>query len=197
MKALMVRVKNILIHPNIEWQVIKDETTTEKQVIVGYVAGLAAVPVAVSVIEAIAFGSGTTGGVPSASMGSLLMRYVLWYFMIVIDIMILGAIINVFVTGRGSPKNQGLKIAAYSATPLLLVGIVLSLPRAGWLAYVAILYSVYLLSLGISLLMEIRQSKAAWYAVASFLAAGVIVGVLNLFEYLFESYLTRTFILPG
>jgi hypothetical protein len=45
--------------------------------------------------------------------------------------------------------------------------------------------------------MDIKQSKAAWYAVASFTAAGVIVGVLNMFEYLFESYLARTFILPG
>ncbi|HET6365526.1 MAG TPA: hypothetical protein VF819_00705 [Nitrospira sp.] len=42
-----------------------------------------------------------------------------------------------------------------------------------------------------------EHSKAAWYAVESFMAAGVTVGVLNLFEYLFESYLARTFILPG
>ncbi len=197
MHALLRRMKNILVHPKAEWQVIKDETTTLKQVIVGYVAVLASVPLAVSVLEAIVFGSGTTGSVSSFSMGSLLMGYVLWYLMIIIDIVILGAIINALVTGQGSSQNQGFKIAAYSATPLMLVGIAHSLPKAAWLAYVAILYSVYLLFLGISSLTAVGQRKAAWLAVSSFLAASVIVGILNLFEYLFESYLMRKFMLPG
>jgi fumarate reductase subunit C len=72
-----------------------------------------------------------------------------------------------------------------------------SIPGMGWFAYGAVLYSVYLLYLGIRSLLDMVHSKAAWYAVASFMAAGVIVVVLNLFEYLFESYLARTFILSG
>ncbi len=67
----------------------------------------------------------------------------------------------------------------------------------GWLGYGAVIYSVYLLYLGIGSLLDMEHSKAAWYAVASFMTTGVIVGVLNLLEYLFESYLARTFILPG
>ncbi len=197
MHALLSRMKNILVHPKAEWQVIKDETKTLKQVIVGYVAVLAAVPLAVSGLEAIEFGSGTTGNGSSFSMGSLLMEYVPWYLMIIIDIMILGSIINALIPGQGSSQNQGFKIAAYSATPLMLVGIARSLPKAAWLAYVAILYSVYLLFLGISSLTAVGQRKAAWFAIASFLAASVIVGILNLFEYLFESYLMRKLILPG
>ncbi len=119
--------------------------------------------------------------------------------MIVVDIIILGAIINAFVTKGGSQQagRAGLKVAAYSATPLFLVGIVVSIPGMGWLVYGAVLYSVYLLYLGIRSFLDREHSEAAWYAVASFMAAGVIVGVLNLFEYLFESYLARTFILPG
>jgi uncharacterized membrane protein len=199
MKVLLTRVKNILLHPRTEWQVIKDEPTTFKQLIVGYVAVLAAVPPAVSVIETMVFGFGGKSNFQFASMGSLFMGYALWYVMIVVDVIILGVIINAFVMPSGSRHNgrQGLDLAAYSATPLFLVGIVISIPRLGWLEYVAILYSLYLLYLGISSLMDIKQSKAAWYAVASFTAAGVIVGVLNMFEYLFESYLARTFILPG
>jgi hypothetical protein len=110
--------------------------------------------------------------------------------MIVVDIIILGAIINVFITLRGTQQGGrvGLKVVAYSATPIFLVGIMISIPGMGWLVYGAVLYSVFLLHLGIRSLLDLEHSKAAWYAVVSFMAAGVIVGVLNLFEYLFESY---------
>ena len=199
MKVLLTRVKNILLHPRTEWQVIKDEPTTFKQLIVGYVAVLAAVPPAVSVIETMVFGFGGKSNSRFASMGSLFMGYALWYVMIVVDIIILGAIITAFVTPGGSRHDgrAGLKVAAYSATPLFMVGIVVSIPGMGWLAYGAVLYCVYLLYLGIRSLLDMERSKAAWYAVASFMAAGAIIGVLNLFEYLFESYLARTFILQG
>jgi hypothetical protein len=199
MKAFLIRAKNILISPKNEWHAIKDEPATYKQVIAGYVAVLAAVPLAISAIEIIAFGSGVKHGDRFASIGSLFMRYALWYVMIVVDIVILGAIITAFVTPGGSQQDgrAGLKVAAYSATPLFMVGIVVSIPGMGWLAYGAVLYCVYLLYLGIRSLLDMENSKAAWYAVASFMAAGVIIGVLNLFEYLFESYLARTFILQG
>jgi hypothetical protein len=199
MKAFLIRAKNILISPKNEWHAIKDEPATYKQVIAGYVAVLAAVPLAISAIEIIAFGSGVKHGDRFASIGSLFMRYALWYVMIVVEIVILGAIITAFVTPGGSQQDgrAGLKVAAYSATPLFMVGIVVSIPGMGWLAYGAVLYCVYLLYLGIRSLLDMENSKAAWYAVASFMAAGVIIGVLNLFEYLFESYLARTFILQG
>jgi len=199
MKAFLIRAKNILISPKNEWRAIKGEPATYKQVIAGYVAVLAAVPLAISAIETIAFGSGVKHGDRFASIGSLFMRYALWYVMIVVDIIILGAIITAFVTPGGSQQDgrAGLKVAAYSATLLFMVGIVVSIPGMGWLAYGAVLYCVYLLYLGIRSLLDMEHSKAAWYAAASFMAAGVIIGVLNLFEYLFESYLARTFILQG
>jgi hypothetical protein len=199
MKALLIRVKNILIRPKDEWQVIKDEQTTRKQVIAGYVAVLAAVPLAISLIETVAFGSGVKQSDRLASISFLFMGYALWYVMIVIDIIILGAIINAIVDpgGRRRDGRNGLTVAAYASTPLFLVGIVVSIPGMGLLVYGTVLYSVYLLYLGIRHLLDVEQRRAAWCAVASFMVAGVIIGALNLFEYLFESYLARSFILPG
>jgi len=199
MKALLIRVKNILIRPKDEWQVIKDEPTTRKQVIAGYVAVLAAVPLVISLIETVAFGSGVKRSDRLASISFLFMGYALWYIMIVIDIIILGAIINAIADPGGSRRDgrSGLTVAAYSSTPLFLVGMVVSIPGMGLLVYGTVLYSVYLLYLGIRHLLDVEQGRAAWYAVASFMVAGVIIGALNLFEYLFESYLARSFILPG
>lgn len=64
------------------------------------------------------------------------MAHALWYVMIIVDIIILGAIISAFVTPGDSQQDgrAGLKVAAYSATPLFLVGIVVSFPEMGWLA---------------------------------------------------------------
>jgi len=119
MKAFLIRAKNILISPKNEWHAIKDEPTTYKQVIAGYVTALAAVPLAISAIETITFGSGIKHGDRFASIGFLFMAYAMWYVMIVIDIIILGAIINAFVTPGGSKQDgrAGFKVAAYSATP--------------------------------------------------------------------------------
>jgi hypothetical protein len=76
-KALLIRAKNILISPKNEWHAIKDEPTTYKQVIAGYVALLAAVPLAISAIEAIAFGPGVKHSDRFASIGFLFMGYAL------------------------------------------------------------------------------------------------------------------------
>lgn len=197
MKTFLRRVKNILLHPRDEWKVIKDEPVTYKQLIGGYISALAAIPLTVSIVEAALLGPGTSD-FRFASIVALLMQSSFWYVMIVVDIMILGAIVNAFVTPSGVSSNgsRGLQIAAYSATPLFLVGIVVSIPLMRWLQYVAVLYSVYLLYLGIRSLMGMQQGRAAGYAVASFLAGSIVVGALNLFEYLFESYLARSFIFP-
>jgi hypothetical protein len=69
MNAFLVRAKNILVSPKNEWHAIKDEPTTYKQVIACYVAALSAVPLAISAIETIAFGSGVKHGDRFASIG--------------------------------------------------------------------------------------------------------------------------------
>ncbi|HSA77245.1 MAG TPA: hypothetical protein VLG72_00100 [Nitrospirota bacterium] len=89
MKAFLIRAKNILISPKNEWHAIKDEPTTSKQVVAGYVAVLAAVPLAISAIETITLGSGVKQSDRFASIGFLFMAYALCYVMIVVDIIIL------------------------------------------------------------------------------------------------------------
>ncbi len=189
MKALLLRVKNILVRPRHEWRVINDESMTYTDVIFRYVSILAVIPPAAAVAGRIIFASHIPNSTPTSSVTYLVLTNMLWYCMYILNVVIVGAIISAIVTAPGSRWNalRGLKVAAYSFTPLFIAGFIAAFPRTGWIINAAIIYSIYLLYLGIRELAAAGKKQAIGYAVASFLSAVVIVGVMNLFEYFFES----------
>ncbi len=189
MKSLLLRAKNILIRPREEWLVIKEEPATYSGIIFRYVGVLAALPPAAAVAGRFIFDRNIQDNKVAFSFTYVLLTDLLWYCMYVLNVMITGAIVTAIVTAPASRLNgiQGLKIAAYSFTPLVFAGFIAVIPGTGWIFDVAIVYSMYLLYLGIVSLASIGKKQAAWYAVASFLSAGVIVGVMDMLEYFFES----------
>ncbi len=199
LNAFLIRVKNILVHPRDEWQIIKEESSTSKKVIIGYVAAMAALPPVSAIAGRFIFDRGVVDNAVHNPLAYVIAANILWYIMIIVDVLITGAVVTAVAATVESAwiGLRGLKIAAYSFTPSFIVGVPIVIPRLGWLVYVAIAYSVYLVYLGINSLMEIRQGKAAWYAIVSFLTAGALVGMLNMFEYMLESYLARTLFFAG
>lgn len=191
MKSIIIRVKNILIRPQHEWQVIKDEKTTYRKIIFRYVGVLAMVPPAAALAGRIIFDSHIPNSALASSAGYLVLTNMLWYCMYVINVVIVGVIISAMVLRSESGWNglQALKVAAYSFTPLFIAGFIVVLPRMGWVIQAAILYSVYLLYFGIIALGAMRKKQAAWYAAGCFLCSSIVVGIMNLFEYFFESIL--------
>jgi hypothetical protein len=189
MKSLLLRAKNILIRPRKEWLVIKEEPATYSSIISRYVGVLAALPPVAAIAGRIILDRNIPDAALASSISSLVLTNSLWYCMYVLNVMMVGAIISTIVTAPGSRWNslQGLKIAAYSFTPLFIAGFIAAFPKMGWIVDVAIIYSVYLLYLGILSLAGIEKKQAIWYAIASFMSAAIIVGVMNLFEYFFES----------
>ena len=193
MKALLLRVKNILVRPRHEWRVINDEPTTYTGVIFRYIGILAAIPPAAAVAGGIIFDSRLPNSTPASTITYLVIANMLWYCMYVLNVVIVGAIVAAIVTTPVSRWNglQGLKIAAYSFTPLFIAGFFAAFPKMGWIVNVSIIYSIYLLYLGIKGLAVMERKRAIGYTVASFLSAAIIVGVMNLFEYFFESFVVN------
>jgi hypothetical protein len=189
--AFLIRVKNILIRPREEWRTIKDEHKTYSALIVRYIAILAAIPPAAAVIDGIIFGGPVSKNAIFSFLGYLLLPNLLWYGISIINVVITGAIITAVVAASESRWGglEGLKIAAYSFTPLFIGGVLAVLPGMNWIVYAAILYSVYLVYLGILGLAATGRKQAIGYAITSFLAASVILGVMNLLEYFFETML--------
>ena len=188
MKSFLLRVKNILVQPREEWKVIQEERTAYGKLINGYVAIIAAVPPLSAVAARLLFGRGIAGSSP---LGQVLALNVLWYFMIIINMVITSAVITAVVTSK-EPwwfSLRGLQLASFSFTPLFLAAIPAIIPRLTWFFYPSIAYSLYLLYLGIRTMTGAGQGKAAARAALSFFAAVLIVGALNGLEYMLESFL--------
>ena len=196
MKALLGRVRNILLRPGAEWRVIKDEPATYRSVIVHYVAPLAAIPPAAAVLGRFVFDRNIPDSALSLSLNYLLFTNLLWFGMNIVSVMITGTVITVIMAATESRWRsvRGLQVAAYSFTPLFIAGFLASIPFMAWSLAPAVVYGVYILYQGTRALTTIQGMKAAWFTGVSFLAAAVIVGVMNMFEYMLESFVaTKVF----
>jgi len=142
MNGILLRIRNILVRPRDEWQVIKEEKTTYGDLITGYCALISAVPPVAAVTERFIFNRGIVSNAVQSPFGYVIATNVLWYLVIMVNVIITGVIITVIVAkkepGWGLP---GLQLASYSYTPLFLVGILIIIPRLALLIYPAILYS--------------------------------------------------------
>jgi hypothetical protein len=189
MNALLLRVKNILIRPGREWQAIKEEPATYSGIIFRYVAVLAALPPAAAAAGRFLFDRNIQEDKVAFSLTYFLLADLLWYCMYVLNVMITGAIIAAIASSTRERLNglQGLKIAAYSFTPLCIAGFFAVVPKMGWIVFPAIIYSVYLLYLGLICLATMEKKQALWRTAVSFFSSSIIIGVMNLFEYYFES----------
>lgn len=191
MKSIPLRVKDILLKPGPEWRMIRDEAATYKSILLQYVCILAVIPPTAAIAERYVFGRGIIGSAVSSPLSYVLAANIVWYFVIVLNMIITAIVITAIVEpkGAGWVSLRGLQLASYSFTPLFVVGILVIVPRMNWLVYPAILYSLYLLYLGIRSTTGAGKGKAAWNALVSFFAAVVILGVLNGMEYMLESFI--------
>lgn len=193
MKALVSRVRNLLLRPGAEWQLIRDEPTTYLNILLRYVGILAVIPPIAAILGRVLFHSNIPDSALSSSFGYLVLTNALWYVMYVVNVVITGAVIAaVLVTTESRWSGlAGLKIAAYSFTPLFAAGFLAVIPHMALSVPIVIGYGVYLMYLGIRALTAVSRTGAIGYTAASFLAAAVIVGVMNLFEYYFESLVVK------
>lgn len=184
------RIKNLFVHPGDEWLTIKEENRTCRNLLLGYVAVLTAIPPVSAVLERVIINREAVSNAVHSPLRYVLAANAVWYFVILANMIITAAVINALVMPRDSGwmSARGLQLAGYSYTPLFLVGILIIIPRLAWLLYPAVLYSLYLLYLGIRTMTGVEKGKAAWRALASFLVAAVIVGALNTLEYMVESF---------
>jgi hypothetical protein len=190
MKTVVSRIKNILLNPRDEWLAVKVGPVTHRGIF-NYAAVLAAIPPLGAMAGSILFNRNIRDSAVAFSLSSVMMTDMIWYVMYVVNVVITGMIIAAVLSTADSRWSglRGFTISAYSFTPIALAGCIGVVPHLGWTVYPAVLYGIYLLYLGILLLAEIPKKKAAWFALTAFSAAAVVLGFMNLFEYLLESFL--------
>ena len=174
---LVDRAKNILITPKSEWEAIAADITPTKDLIVGYVLPLAAVMAVAAFIGQVFVGvSAPFVGTMKVGFVAGFVGLVMSLVMAVVMVFVLGFIADALAPSFGGTKNmdQAVKVAAYSFTPVWVVGILGIIPALGVLGILAGLYSIYLIYLGLPRLMKAPQEKAVGYT------AVVVIGAIIL-----------------
>ena len=168
-------VWGLMAQPKDEWKSIRDERCTIGKCYCSHVLFLAALP-------AIAYFIGTSqvGWVIGAksvrlSTESALQIAGLTYLTMLVGIFAMGKTIHWMSQTYGATQNlpQSIALAAYTATPLFLTGIMLIYPIL-WLnlliGLMALAYTIYLLYIGLPIMMKISQERG-------FLFASAVMGV--------------------
>jgi hypothetical protein len=180
--SLIERAKNIVLAPKTEWPAIAAETTTTKQLYVGYIIPLAAIgPIAQFIgLTLIGISIPFLGSYRLPLVGAITSAIV-FYVLALISVFIISLIIDALAPSFGSEKNpmQALKLAAYAYTPAWLASILHIVPALGLLVLLAALYGVYVLYLGLPILMKTPQDKAMGYTAVIILCAFVVGAVVS------------------
>jgi len=172
----VARSIGLLINPLGTWQKIKGDDRGSLRVLLGHTAILGLIPPVCAYIGTTQVGWTIGYSDPvRLTTASALPISLIYYLVILASILTLGHLINwMNVTyGTDRPLNQCISLAAYPATPLLLVGVV-QLYLVLWLNYLvclpALAYSIYLLYSGTEVLMALPRERA-------FLMASAILAV--------------------
>ena len=181
--GIVDRVKNILLTPKTEWEVIAAEATPPKDLVTGYVLPLAAVAAVAGLISSAVIGTSILGATYRMPIVWSVVLAIYQLVMSVVSVFVLAFIIDALAPSFGAQKNfnQAIKVAAYCYTAAWVGAVFGIIPYLGWLiALLLTLYGLYLLYLGLPRLMKGPQEKSLGYTVVVVLCA-IVVGVIIMF----------------
>lgn len=166
------RVKNIIVSPQKEWDVIKAETPNIPAIITGYVLPLAgAAAVAAFIGYSFMASRYAIGG---TSWGLYYAVYAL--VSAIVSVFISSFVIDLLAPSFGSEKNMGrsVQLVAYSYTPGWIGGLLAIVPVLGIIGALFGLYGFYLLYLGMPKLKNTPEDKHIGYFVVSIITMIVV-----------------------
>ena len=178
---LLERVKNMMLQPSAEWQVIAPEPTSIGQLYIGYVMPLAAFAALLSFLHISVIGVDVPfAGLTRMPLASGLTTALLTFGMSLLGLLLVGLIINALApTFAGTPdRRQALKVAGYSFTTAWLSSVLsLSPVLPTLLQLVALCYGIYVLYLGLPVLMRSPRERALGYT-ATVIVCTLLLGVV-------------------
>jgi len=173
--SLVDRAKNIIMTPKTEWPVIGAEEANAGQIVSGYVIPLALIPAVASIL-----GYGLVGrGVMTSFTWGIAMG-IITFVATVAAVYLTAFVVNFLAPNFGSQKNFGraMQLVAYSYTPAWVAGIFYIVPVLGVLTFIAAIYGLYLLYLGVPHTMKTPPDKVVVYMVVSIIALIIVYFIL-------------------
>ncbi len=176
---ILNHIWGLYTHPKDEWQLIEKRHES-----LGYslmhILMIALIPAICSYYAAAHIGWTIGVGDPiKISVSSAKMMAISMYFSIIIGVFALAYLIQWMAKTFDSKPDfvQALELAAYTATPLLMVGVTALFPVL-WFVAIAVLaavaYSIYLLYSGVPIMMNIPEEKGFIYS-SSVVTCGLVL----------------------
>lgn len=158
---ILSRAYGLFKDPKGEWEQIRAEETTVQNILIGYVAPLAAIIPVCSLIGSYVFEPAIAG-----DFGSAFIRAVVTWLVSVVLVFFIGVLINAIAEHFEGEKNDlgAQKVAAYSLTPAFLSGIFGLWPPLWWISLFALAAMVWLMFRGLPILMRAPEETALGYA---------------------------------
>lgn len=178
---IIERVKNILITPKTEWNVIEGETTSLSSLLTTYVFPLSLIG---AICAFVGFGLiGYNTGIFGIRVKG--MDWGLYEAITRLVAALLGFVISAYVVDMLAPNfksekniNKSAQLVGYSATASFVGGVFLLLPSLAIIALLCGLYGIYLMYLGIGPLKKTPEDQKIVYMIVSIVVYAVITGLL-------------------
>ena len=178
---LIERVKAICLSPDSAWTTIAGERAETQGLILGYVLPLAGAAAVAQAIGEVVFGR-SLGilGTYRLPLGTALGMAVASLVFAAVGVVVLSIIIEALAPTFGAQKSreQALKVAVYSATPVWVASLLQIVPALGVVVLIGALYALYLLYLGLPRLMKCPADKTVGY-LGTVVACAVVIGVVG------------------
>ncbi len=173
---LVERVKNILVSPTKEWEVIKSEQTTVKDLIMSYALLLAAIPAIAGLIGFSVFGISWGFGSYKVPFDLGIKWAIATYVLSIVGVFIIAYIMDMLAPSFGSTKDlvTSMKVVVYSFTASWVGGIFQIFPVLSIIAALAGIYSLVLLYQGMKIVKQVPQDKLVGYFVTLIIASIVV-----------------------
>jgi hypothetical protein len=179
---ILKHVWGLFVNPKREWEAIRDDECTIGKCYAIHVLILAAIPALSGFIGTTQIGWQLGVGDPvKLTLESAALIAVLYYLAMLVGVYTIGWMIH-WMSGTYGAKvmlSQCVVLAAYTATPLFLIGIMELYPIL-WLNMVlgipALAYSVYLLYSGVPIMMGISEERGFLFS-SAVLAFGLVAFV--------------------
>jgi Yip1 domain len=181
---IVARAKAITLNPAATWPVIEAEPHDAKSLFVPYMLILAAIPAVASFIGLSLVGMGGFGFSFRVPVASGLAMMVTTYILTLVMTFGMGWLASALAPTFGGQSNlvQGLKLAVFGGTPMMLAGVLNAVPALSIIGLLVALYSLYVMYLGLPVLMKNPKEKTVAYMVVLIIAsiiAGVVLGMVS------------------
>lgn len=182
MFALIARVRNLLLSPATEWDVIDGEVIEPGKLLARYVIPLAAIPTIAIVIGLSVLGVQIGGEWHRAPLLEVALSAVLFFTLSIIGVFVFAKVIDWMAPAFGAPRSfrQAFKVSAYSITAAMVAGVLTIAPALQILALLGATYSLYLLFVGTPKVMHAPDKSAVNYSIMATIAAIILALLVGL-----------------